>query len=420
MTLLLYNIFCRLYALGIAVASRFNSKAAKWVSGRKGWQRFLQDSIDKNQRYVWVHCSSLGEFEQGRPFMEHIKNNFSEYKILLTFFSPSGYEVQKNYSGADVVMYLPMDSAANAAAFINIARPVLAVFVKYEFWYHYLTTLHQQEIPTILISGAFRKEQAFFKWYGGFFRRMLDCFDLLFVQDEACAQLLHTQIDSTKIVVAGDTRYDRVGAIADKIKTIEKAEWFRGASKLLVAGSTWPDDEQLLRQCLDTLPADWKMLVAPHEIDEAHIARIIGQFGEAGIRYTQVTQPSDVADRRVLVVDNIGMLSSLYAYGTVAYIGGGFARGGIHNILEPAVFGLPVIFGPVYQKFVEANVFVANGFAVSVKDSETCIIALKHLVEDAQYRGHLSGEIKLFMQANIGATNKIMDRVVRNGWLIAS
>lgn len=406
MQLLLYNIFLTLYVFVIKVYGRVNAKAHKWVEGRKGWQQDVQ-RLPKGEKRVWVHCSSLGEFEQGRPVIEAIKKEYPGYKIMLTFFSPSGYEACKNYKGADYIHYLPMDGKQNAQIFVDAVNPALALFVKYEFWYYYLDILKKNEVPTMLVSAAFREEQSFFKWYGGMFRHMLGCFTWLFVQDWRSKNLLQKIGLTDNVIVAGDTRYDRVSAIAERLRTIPDAEQFKGDTDILIAGSTWPGDEEILAECLPCLPESWKLIIAPHEVDEAHIKTIQQRFGVMACRFSAFKEDETNHLKKVLIIDNIGMLSSLYAYGTVAYVGGGFQKGGIHNILEPAVFGLPVIFGPVYEKFVEAVQLVSLQYAFPVKDVDDCAQIINKFVLDTNYRNQIHEQLKSFMQQSIGATKTI-------------
>jgi 3-deoxy-D-manno-octulosonic-acid transferase len=410
MPVFLYNIFLALYTLGIKTFARVNAKARKWVSGREHWQLKLQ-ALKPNEQRIWIHCSSLGEFEQGRPLIEQIKKQYPHYKIVLTFFSPSGYETCKDYDNADYIYYLPMDGKANAQQFITAVNPALALFVKYEFWYYYLAQLKMQSIPTLLVSAAFRVEQPFFKWYGGLFRNMLGSFTYLFVQDWKSKTLLQKIGFTDKVIVAGDTRYDRVSAIAENLEAIPSIVKFKGATDILIAGSTWPGDEEILWQCLPCLPESWKLIIAPHEVHEEHIKAIQERFGSMCCRFSNLGYEANYL-KKVLIIDNMGMLSSLYAYGTVAYVGGGFQKGGIHNILEPAVFGLPIIFGPVYEKFVEAVKLVSLEFACPVNDVDECAKAINKYVLDNTYRTRIHEELKSFMQQSIGAT-KIIEGYVK-------
>lgn len=415
MFLLIYNIVIFLFGLLIRLASVWDGKARQWVNGRRNWRQQFKQQFTGNEKRIWIHASSLGEFEQGRPLIEQLRKDFPSYKIVLSFFSPSGYEVMNNYDKADHIVYLPLDTSSNAKDFISIIQPSLAIFIKYEFWYHYMHVLKKKKIPVMLISAAFRKEQPFFKWYGGIFRNILDCYDALFVQNEDSKRLLATINIHSAVTVAGDTRYDRVANIASSVKTILPVEEFKGNSKLLIAGSTWPDDEQLLKDCLNVLPGDWKLVIAPHEIDQSHINKIADIFERDLVFYSK--HDASLSVKKILVIDNIGMLSSLYSYGEVAYIGGGFQKGGIHNILEPAVFGLPVVFGPVYEKFVEASTMVSKGYAFPVHNKNEAARTLESLISDHHKRSMLQQSIRGFMQQNIGATRLIMDHIRENNLL---
>ena len=413
----LYNIFIFLYSSSIKIASLFNEKAKKWVNGRRNWQQQIANELKPGGKRIWIHCSSLGEFEQGRPLIEALKEKYPSYKIVLSFFSPSGYEACKNSAVVDHIFYMPIDRRNNAEKFISAVNPRLAVFVKYEFWYYYLLELKKQNIPTLLVSGTFRESQPFFKWYGGLFKDMLQCFKYLFLQDRQSAALLNKIGIRDNVLVAGDTRYDRVAKIAEKIKPIPIVETFKKENNILIAGSTWPDDENLLYECSSVLPTDWKMIIAPHEINASHIQSIEKLFGEECILFSELNTDESNANKKILVIDNIGMLSSLYAYGDIAYIGGGFQKGGIHNILEPAVFGLPVIFGPIFDKFVEAKELASLKFAFPVKNAEDCKAKLKELLSDEPYRNAINESLKKFMQHNIGATSLIMEHIIKEKWL---
>ena len=404
----LYNIFLVLYALGIRVASLFNEKARKWLRGRKGIFGQMANALQrKDEKRIWVHCASLGEFEQGRPVIEAIKAQYPGYRIVLTFFSPSGYEIRKDYDGADYVFYLPMDGAGNAKQFIELVNPSLAIFVKYEFWYHYLHQLKKQGVPTVLISAAFRSSQPFFKRYGGLFREILKSFAYIFVQDENSKQLLSSIGVTNNVVVSGDTRYDRVAQIAANAKQYELIERFKGDSKLLIAGSTWPGDEALLNKAVDILPDDWRVIIAPHEVHKSHIEDIQGYFLTNSVLYSELKQ--EPCGFKVLIIDNIGMLSSLYGYGELAFVGGGFQKGGIHNILEPAIFGLPVFMGPEYEKFVEAKEMVSRQLAFPVRNETEFNSLLQQFISDEKMRHSMQTAIKTYMQENLGATDKIME-----------
>ncbi len=350
-----------------------------------------------------MHCASLGEFEQGRPVLERLREKYDDAFIVLTFFSPSGYEVQKDWDGADFICYLPMDGPRTAKRFVRIVQPSLTLFVKYEFWHYYLKELSERKVTTVLVSGAFRKSQSFFKPWGRFFRKMLLRFSLLTVQDKQSLALLEKI--GLRAELTGDTRYDRVAQIAETSKAFQLIELFRGGGKLIIAGSTWPEDEQMLRACLPHLPESWKLVLAPHEINEAHLQDIKNLFGDSCIFYSGFQSGTSA---QVLVIDNIGMLSSLYRYGEIACIGGGYNRGGIHNVLEPAVFGLPVVIGPEYQKFTEAVAMVKKEFAFPAKDEDDYRSTLQNLTLDDDGRIALQGFIKTYIHEQTGATAKIL------------
>jgi 3-deoxy-D-manno-octulosonic-acid transferase len=408
--LILYRIFLFLYRLGIRVASNFNPKAKKWREGRKHlFDRIATEMVRHGERRIWIHCASLGEFEQGRPIMEALRRDYPQYKIVLTFFSPSGYEVRKDTPLADYVFYMPLDGKKKSKRFLELVDPVMTIFVKYEFWYYYLCYLNTRKTPTFIVSAAFRREQGFFQWYGGLFRKMLRNFNHIFVQDQESKDLLAGINMKDTVSITGDTRYDRVAEIANNIKQFPIVEQFAAGNKLLVAGSTWPDDENILKESLSTLPKGWKIIIAPHEIDAPHIKQIQDIFGGDCTLYSN---PVDVVNKKVLIIDNIGMLSSLYSYGSIAFVGGGFQKGGIHNALEPAVFGLPVFFGPVYEKFIEAKELVANGYAFPVQNATEFNNSLQQLT--AQNLEKLQGAIKAYMQAHTGATGKIMSHLSAN------
>ncbi len=415
--LAVYRLMLFLYRLTVMIAAPFNDKAKKWVSGRKLQEEDIAALAGIEEKRIWVHCSSMGEFEQAKPLIELMRAEFSRYKIVVTFFSPSGYDACKNSPLADHVFYLPHDSKRNAGKFISAVNPALALFVKYEFWYHYLVALKRQNIHVLLVSGAFRKEQVFFKWYGGLFRDMLRCFDFFFLQDRLSVSMINNIGIHDNVLISGDTRYDRVSAIASRIKPITAVELFKGTHKILIAGSTWPGDESVLRDCLDILPDDWKLILVPHEIGDAHIRKIQELFNNEPVLYTELDAEHTGHDKRILVVNNMGMLSRIFAYGDVAFIGGGFQKGGIHNILEPAVFGLPVVFGPVYQKFVEARELAGLHYVFPVSNSKECREILTKLFASATYRQNIGDSLKKFMQEHTGAARAILDVVKREQWL---
>lgn len=407
---LLYNIGIWIYNIGINIAGFFNKKAKLWIQGRRGWrQRYKKDwqlINSDNQPCVWIHCASLGEFEQGRPVLEELKKEYPTIKILLTFFSPSGYEIRKNYASADYICYLPLDTRANALAFVEIFQPALSIFIKYEFWYHYLTVLYQKDIPTLLISAIFRQNQMFFKWYGGLFKKLLFRFKHIFTQNQASADLLQL-IGLQNFTVVGDTRIDRVLQMAKDAPTFSVIESFVMDYKIVIIGSSWQPDEAILLPFIDEyLPEDWKVIIAPHDIKESHIQQIERSLHTSNIRYSKAAGEK-LAAVKVLLIDNIGMLSALYQYGKLAYIGGGFGAG-IHNTLEPIAFGLPVIFGPKFQKFEEAVQLTEQGGAFVIQDLITFQAIFDFLQKEEIYK-QASDIDKQYVMDNQGATQQVID-----------
>ena len=406
-----YNIFLFLFRAGIHLLSLFHGKAKKWVTGRKDIFQRLRAAIPEGTKLVWVHCASLGEFEQGRPVIERIRSEYSSHRILLTFFSPSGYEVRKNYEGADWVFYLPMDGAGNARRFLEITQPSLVIFVKYEFWYYYLKKIMYRNIPVLLISALFRKDMSFFKWYGGLQRKILSRFDHLFVQNESSKKLVDELGLGDSCTISGDTRFDRVIEIATQFHPIAHIEQFVNGQPTLVAGSTWPDDEQVLQKMLSgTDHPQLKLILAPHEITAKHLDEIKQRF--PGCLFYSQLEARDPATARVLVIDNFGMLSRIYKYGTLTYVGGGLRSSGIHNVLEAAVYDKIVLFGPHYEKYSEAVGLVQSGGALPFHDDKLEGRLLTELVDallrDKQeyaYRSKASGD---FVRSNHGATARIM------------
>ncbi|MGZ4056080.1 MAG: 3-deoxy-D-manno-octulosonic acid transferase [Bacteroidia bacterium] len=403
----LYNLSVFFYSLAIHIASAFNSKAKLWVNGRKNVFETLSSKIQnpKSKNVIWFHCASLGEFEQGRPLIEKIRQQHPELKIVLTFFSPSGYEIRKNYSGADHIFYLPIDSPKNAKKFVEIVNPKFVFFVKYEFWFNYLNEIKNKNIPLYLVSGIFREDQHFFKWYGGWFKKQLNCFTTFFLQDEASFELLKNN-NFKNILLTGDTRFDRVFEISKNIKSIPLIQQFKQNSDVFIAGSSWAEDEKII----SSLKSEGlKLIIVPHEVDEKHIQLIIRQFSfSKTLRFSQANE-NNVKDAQILIIDNIGMLSSIYQYGTIAYIGGGFGKG-IHNILEAATFGLPVIFGPNYQKFSEAKELIHLGGAFSIKDVSEFKKTIE-LLEDKTVLQTASHIAKYYVSSRIGASDKILSSI---------
>ncbi len=384
------------------------------MSGRKYLFNNLEEkfSFQKTdpQRVVWMHCASLGEFEQGRTVLEALRKEHPDIKILLTFFSPSGYEIQKDNKVADWVFYLPPDNAANARGFLEIVKPSLAIFVKYEFWYHFLFQLKKMGVPTFLISAIFRKNQPFFKWYGNLYRQMLGCFDEIFVQEKGSEQLLN-EMGIKNVHVTGDTRIDRVVEIAQQTIEFPLIAKFCGQNPILVCGSTWAKDEEIISAILqDSGFEKWKILIAPHDISKHRIDEIIERFGSETMLYSADIERVDPR-KRVLLIDSIGILSKLYYYGKVAYIGGGFGKG-IHNTLEPMAFGLPVVYGPKWQKFKEAAEMMNMGGHFSVKSQNEMIRVMQDLNQDETYASARS-QVESFIQNNNGSTQAILKCIER-------
>ena len=399
----LYNISMLIYGLLARLASLFNAKAKLFIEGRKGIFKHISTKLNGNDRPIWFHFASLGEFEQGRPVLESIKASKPNEKIIVTFFSPSGYEIRKNYALADGIFYLPLDTISNANKFVNLVKPKMAIFTKYEFWPNYFNVLAKQSIPLYIISGIFRSNQIFFKGYGGFYRNVLKCVNHFFVQNEESASLLKS-IGINNVDISGDTRFDRVYENAQTSKQLPLIEKFCGEDPILIAGSTWPEDEKLLVDLAAKNP-DWKLVIAPHEIHEGHISTITDLFPN-GLRFSKLdVNTSTEINSQVLIIDNIGMLSSLYRYGKIAYIGGGFGVG-IHNTLEAAAFGLPVIFGPNYHKFQEAKDLIEIGAAKSISNANELADAFRY------YVAHESGMLaKNYVANKKGATEMIMNKI---------
>lgn len=402
----LYNIAIHTYILAIRIAALLNPKARKWIQGRRGIfdelkQQFTEERFAKSF-YVWVHAASLGEFEQGRPIIEDIKRKYPDTKILLTFFSPSGYEIRKDYKGADWVFYLPADTTRNAHRFLDIVQPNITIFIKYEFWYNYLNILKSRNIPILLVSAIFREKQIFFRPYGKFFKKILGCFQHIFVQDDFSLDLLKKN-DITHASTAGDTRMDRVYQLSRNPKQFPLVEAFKGEDDLLICGSTWKEDEVWLLDFLNK--KNIKTIIAPHDIQESHIQYISSHLSVKSVLYSQAND-ENIRDAQVLIIDNIGMLSSIYQYGKWAYIGGGFGAS-IHNTQEAFVYGLPVIFGPKYHKFKEAVDLLNLGGGFVVHNGVEFEEFFEKLQNETAY--NTTSQVCLaYVERNKGATSKIM------------
>ena len=406
-----FGILC--YGLAIRLASLFDKKAKLWVAGRRDiFQQIRNKLADNNSPVAWFHASSLGEFEQCRPVIDAFKKQYPDYKIFVTFFSPSGYEVRKNYPNADYVFYLPLDTMFNARKFVDMVNPKMAFFVKYDFWFNYMAVLDKRNIPTILFSSIFRPSQYFFAWYGKWFCRRLNAFDHLFVQNKESEKLLKEH-GISQCTIAGDTRFDQVMAIAANVKQFPEVMCFVGQSKVLLAGSTWEPDERLLKSFADTYSSsDIKFVIAPHEIHASRIDFLMKLFGNTCVKYSDIANISDLKDYKVLIIDNIGMLSSLYQYAYVAYIGGGFGKG-IHNILEALAFGKPVCFGPKYQKFQEAKDIVNLNGGWSVGDEKSLNKALTDLFDSEELYNKASDVCMHYVQDNKGTSDTIINMVMK-------
>jgi 3-deoxy-D-manno-octulosonic-acid transferase len=399
-----YFLSILIYPIVILIASPFNKKAKQWITGRKNWRKNLRDKINPSDKIVWIHCASLGEFEQGRPLIEKLKEKAPEYKILLTFFSPSGYELRKEWPVADHILYLPSDTRVNAFQFLEIVKPAMVIFVKYEFWYNFILETSKRNIPLYLVSGIFRADQHFFKWYGGFFRKMLNRFTHFFVQDDN-SEFLLKNIGIKNITVSGDTRIDRVFEIAREAKKIDVLEKFRSGEKLFLAGSSWKKDEEMITAFINSDPERMKWIFAPHEVTESNIVRLEKLIKTSTVRYSAFSEGSESA--RVMIIDNIGILASAYRYAYVASIGGGFGKG-IHNILEPACWGVPVLFGPDYKDFKEAVELIEEKGAYCFNNfSEFTQILNKLLINKDVYETS-SHIVSQYIQKNSGATEKIL------------
>lgn len=410
----IYNAGLQLYKAGVKLAAMAGkTKAQRWLNGRQHWQSRMRQEI--TGPIVWIHAASLGEFEQGRPVLEAIRATYPSYKILLTFFSPSGYEVRKNYKGADFIYYLPLDTRRNARELLDIAQPALAIFIKYEFWYHYLTELYTRKIPTLLVSGIFRKEQVFFKGHGAMFRQLLQQLTHIFVQNEASLRLLEG-IGLRNASISGDTRFDRVSALLQEHTALPEIASFIAGNQLIVAGSTWPEDEKLLSEWWQQEKRPGlKLIIAPHEIQESHIQDILTLF-PAAQRFSTL-KTALPATGQVLIIDNIGMLTALYRYATIAYVGGGFGKDGIHNLLEPAVYSKPVIIGPEYSKYFEAVELVAAGGALVITNAAQLRTCVQQLLQPGETYPRIAAIAGNYVAANTGATRKVLDYIQENRFL---
>lgn len=424
MAKLLYNLSIYAYQFIIWLVSPFNQKAKLWIEGRRVdvSSSMLDVSLERSehqtsnigkQKTAWFHCASLGEFEQGRPVIEKFRATFPDYKIVLTFFSPSGYEIRKNYEGADLICYLPSDTPTNARAFIEKINPSIAFFVKYEFWYNYLNILHEKQIPVVSFSAIFRENQIFFKWYGGFYRDILKYFSHIFVQNQSSLNLLQN-IGIQNISIGGDTRFDRVQQIANARKQLPLIETFKDGKPLLIIGSCWQQDFEVLLPFLNKFEPDLKVIIAPHEIHDAEIETWRKALKGQTIRYSEIgSKKVDLQTANCLIIDNIGMLSSLYQYADFAWIGGAYGKG-LHNILEAATFGLPIFFGnKVYKKFQEAVDLERLGGAKAIENTNEFEQNFVQMYKDRKLRQDKTNIIQQYVRENLGGTDKIINYVTR-------
>lgn len=416
MTELIYNLGIRLYFLFASVLGLTQKKAKLFVLGRKGLLEQIRKDVKTDSPVIWIHCSSVGEFEQARPIIEKYKESASSYKILLTFFSPSGYELRKNYPYADWVFYLPMDTRKNAREFLNIVKPVKVIFIKYEFWYNYLSEIRRRDIPLFIISVIFTEKQIFFRWYGAFFRRMLMSFTKLFVQDVKSKELLAGIGLTDNVEVVGDTRFDRVIELLNSSNDVDTVKEFASSSITMIVGSSWEKDEENIVEILDDIPY-CKIVIAPHEVECKQIERLELSLSKYGVvKYSELEKQRSRRDEghfagfRVMIVDCIGILSTIYKYGDIAYVGGGFGSG-IHNILEPAVYGLPVIIGPNYSKYKEAKDLIALGGVRSYCSIEELKQYLTLWLSDEESRRIASSIAEEYVKNNTGATPRILSQI---------
>ncbi|MEJ7767544.1 MAG: glycosyltransferase N-terminal domain-containing protein [Chitinophagaceae bacterium] len=421
MFLIIYNLFLAIYKTGMMLVKPWNRKAELWLEGRKNIFQKISGAVPSkgSSQLIWMHCASLGEFEQGRPVLETIRALYPQTRILITFFSASGYEIQKNYPGADYIAYLPADSPANAIRFLDIVQPALILWVKYEFWYHYLIEVKKRNIANLLISGIFLEKQLFFKWYGGPYKTMLHCFTHLFVQTQESKKLLAGLGLTQNVSISGDTRFDRVIQIAEKNDPLPVIESFCGEYPVVVAGSTWPEDEEELDHYANTHPGI-RFIIAPHEIGKTHLEEVkklfthsifYSQIAEQPYKFTNGNRTDNLEPVNVLVIDNIGMLSRLYKYATITYVGGGFGNSGVHNVIEAAVYGKPVVIGPVYQKFAEAVALVNCGGAFSIKSAIELDRIFNRLLQNRYEYTNSCEASRNYVFSNKGANDKIQQYI---------
>lgn len=402
----LYHLVVFLADFALRFLAMLSPKMKLFVAGRKDVFKQLSAAIKPTDRTLWFHAASLGEYEQGLPVMEQMRNKFPNHKIILTFFSPSGYEVRKNNTIADVTLYLPLDTAANAKKIISLAHPELVFFIKYEYWPNYLKELQKQNIRTFLISGIFRENQLFFKWYGGFYRNALTSFEHFFVQNTTSEKLLH-QLGKTNVSLSGDTRFDRVAAILEKDNHLPFIDEFKNNTLTVVVGSSWPKDEEILVDFINHTSEKVKFIIAPHNIKAEQIDALQKAITKKTVLFSE-KENTALADKDVFIIDTIGILTKIYSAGDVAYVGGGFGNPGVHNVLEPATFGLPILIGPNYSHFAEATELVARGGCLPIDNTHQLKELLEKLIQDENYRRTIGQICASFVQQNTGATRNIL------------
>ncbi len=413
MMLFLYNLIVILASQLLKLVALFSPKIKLFINGRKNVFDILSSKIGATDKTIWFHAASLGEYEQGLPVIEKVKDQFPNHKIIITFFSPSGYEVRKNNPIADVTLYLPLDTKANAKKFIKLAKPEMVFFIKYEFWPNYLNELKQQQVKTYLISGIFREKQAFFKWYGGFYRDALKAFDYFFVQNEK-SKLLVQKIGFSNVKISGDTRFDRVVSILERDNTLDFIEQFKNNKTTIVIGSSWPKDENLLVDFINQANDTVKFIIAPHNIKTEQIASLRSQIIKSTILFSEKdtnNQHNSLNDYQVFIIDTIGILTKIYSYGDIAYVGGGFGNPGVHNILEPATFGMPIVIGPNYSHFAEATALVNIQGCISISNYIELKNAFDLLLQNKDERYEKGHICNTFVQMNKGATTIILNHI---------
>lgn len=407
--LFLYNLVISIAGFFLKIVALFSPKIKLFTEGRKDVFAILEDKIKPTDKTIWFHSASLGEYEQGLPVIEKIKERYPSHKIIITFFSPSGYEVRKNNTVANVTIYLPLDTKSNAKRFLKLTHPELVFFIKYEFWLNYLRELEKSKTPTYLISGIFRDSQMFFKWYGGFYRKALKAFTFFFVQNESSKEKIEA-IGFHNVIVSGDTRFDRVNAILERDNNLDFIEKFKNNSPTIVIGSSWPKDEALLAEYINEAPDNVKFIIAPHNIKADQIASLKAQITKSTVLFSE-KENQDLSNYNVFIIDTVGLLTKIYSYGTIAYVGGGFGNPGIHNILEPATFGIPILIGPNYSNFAEAVQLVSLGGCIVITNNSDLKQNLDRLLTDKDFLEEKSRICKTYIQENKGATNSIMNVV---------